>query len=168
MSAFGGKADMTIGTCPLSWSLSGVKRTWVGAAHMSAFDPKRTCPLRREYLSDAAFRAPNLAPCFLFEAQKRSRWHGTKIQLPAFSQIFTNTKETPNAHTHTWRPARFSDARSRTCTNQSAARSAGACCPVYSSESPWRDVAFVEAHRPQRLQRSGREARRHQRNSARE
>src|SRR6476660_7115661 len=41
-SAIGGKADMTIGTCPLSWSLLGVKRTWVGALHMSAFDPKRT------------------------------------------------------------------------------------------------------------------------------
>jgi hypothetical protein len=44
MSAFGGKADMTIGTCPLSWSLSGVKQTSLVAAHMSAFDPKRTWP----------------------------------------------------------------------------------------------------------------------------
>jgi hypothetical protein len=26
MSAFGGKADMTIGRCPLWWSLSGVSR----------------------------------------------------------------------------------------------------------------------------------------------
>jgi hypothetical protein len=42
MSAFGGKADMTIGTCPLSWSLSGVKQTSLVAAHMAAFDPKRT------------------------------------------------------------------------------------------------------------------------------
>ena len=42
------------------------------------------------------------------------------------------------------------------CTTQSAARSAGACCAVYSSESPWRDVAIIEAHRPRRLQRSGR------------
>ena len=42
MSAFGGKADMTIGTCPLSWSLSGVKQTSLVAAHMSAYDPKRT------------------------------------------------------------------------------------------------------------------------------
>ena len=41
-SAFGGKADMTIGTCPLSRSLLGVKRTWPVAAHMSAYDPKRT------------------------------------------------------------------------------------------------------------------------------
>ena len=28
---------------PLSGSLSGVKRTWAIAPHMSAFDPKRTC-----------------------------------------------------------------------------------------------------------------------------
>src|SRR5262245_48107108 len=42
MSAFGGKADMTVCRCPLSRSLSGLKRTWVGALHMSAFDPKRT------------------------------------------------------------------------------------------------------------------------------
>src|SRR5262249_22762988 len=43
--AFGGKADMTIGTCPLSRSLLGVKRTWCFALHMSAFDPKRTSVL---------------------------------------------------------------------------------------------------------------------------
>src|SRR5262249_57183900 len=36
MAAFGGKADMTMGTCPLLWSLSG------SALHMSAYDPKRT------------------------------------------------------------------------------------------------------------------------------
>ena len=42
MSAFRGKADMTIGTCPLSRSLSGVKQTGLVATHMSAFDPKRT------------------------------------------------------------------------------------------------------------------------------
>ena len=34
---------MTISTCPLSWSLFGVKRTSLIAAHMSASDPKRTC-----------------------------------------------------------------------------------------------------------------------------
>ena len=45
--AIGGKADMTIGTCPLSWSLSGVKQTWVGASHMSAYDPKRTLAASR-------------------------------------------------------------------------------------------------------------------------
>jgi hypothetical protein len=42
MSAFGGNADMTLRGNPLSRSLSGVKRTWVDALQMSAFDPKRT------------------------------------------------------------------------------------------------------------------------------
>src|SRR5262245_29315197 len=42
MSAFGGKADMTLGRCLLLRSLLGVKRTSAIAAHMSAFDPKRT------------------------------------------------------------------------------------------------------------------------------
>jgi hypothetical protein len=42
MSAFRGKADMSIWACLLLRSLLGVKRTWVGALHMSAFDPKRT------------------------------------------------------------------------------------------------------------------------------
>src|SRR5262245_52334305 len=35
-------ADMTVCESPLSRSLSGVKQTWSIAAHMSAFDPKRT------------------------------------------------------------------------------------------------------------------------------
>src|SRR5262245_12701651 len=38
-----GKADMTIRACLLLRSLMGVKRTWLVAAHMSAYDPKRTC-----------------------------------------------------------------------------------------------------------------------------
>ena len=42
MSAFGGKADITFCGNPLSRSLLGVKRTWLCAPHMSAFDPKRT------------------------------------------------------------------------------------------------------------------------------
>src|SRR5262245_2259837 len=42
-SAFGGKADMTVCGSPLSRSLLGVKRTWLCATHMSAYDPKRTC-----------------------------------------------------------------------------------------------------------------------------
>jgi hypothetical protein len=42
MSAFGGKADMTLCGNPLLRSLLGVKRTSLFAAHMSAFDPKRT------------------------------------------------------------------------------------------------------------------------------
>jgi hypothetical protein len=42
MSAFGGKADMAFCRISLSRSLLGVKRTWVAALDMSAFDPKRT------------------------------------------------------------------------------------------------------------------------------
>src|SRR5215475_63807 len=42
MSAFRGKADMTVCRCLLSRSLLGVKRTCRVALHMSAFDPKRT------------------------------------------------------------------------------------------------------------------------------
>src|SRR5262245_13962167 len=42
MSAFGGKADMTLCGCLLSWSLLGVKLTWPVAVQMSANDPKRT------------------------------------------------------------------------------------------------------------------------------
>jgi len=38
MSAFGGKADMTLRGNPLSRSLLGVKQTSLFAAHMSAFD----------------------------------------------------------------------------------------------------------------------------------
>src|SRR5262249_45846138 len=38
MSAFGGKADMALCGNSLSRSLLGVKRTWLVAAHMSAFD----------------------------------------------------------------------------------------------------------------------------------
>jgi hypothetical protein len=42
MSAFRCKADIAIAACLLLRSLSGVKRTWPVAAHMSASDPKRT------------------------------------------------------------------------------------------------------------------------------
>src|SRR4029079_9603137 len=42
MSAFRGKADMTLCGSPLSPSLLGVERTSPGALHMSAYDPKRT------------------------------------------------------------------------------------------------------------------------------
>ena len=42
MSAFGGKADMTLCGNPLLRSLLRVKRTSLFAAQMSAFDPKRT------------------------------------------------------------------------------------------------------------------------------
>src|SRR5262245_19299892 len=47
MSAFGSKADMTFAACPLSRSLFGVKRTCLFAAHMSAYDPKRTSVRKR-------------------------------------------------------------------------------------------------------------------------
>jgi hypothetical protein len=50
MSAFGGKADMTVCGKSLSRSLLGVKRTWVDALHMSAFDPKRTAVLKTAQL----------------------------------------------------------------------------------------------------------------------
>ena len=49
MSAFEGKADMTVCGSPLSRSLLGVKRTWAGAVQMSAFDPKRTWPLSERW-----------------------------------------------------------------------------------------------------------------------
>jgi hypothetical protein len=42
MSAFGGRADMTVCGNPLSRSLLGAKRTCPFALHMSANDPKRT------------------------------------------------------------------------------------------------------------------------------
>ena len=42
MSAFGGKADMTVCGNPLLRSLLGAKRTCLIALHMSANDPKRT------------------------------------------------------------------------------------------------------------------------------
>src|SRR5262249_40172159 len=53
MSAFGGKADITIGTCLLLRSLLGVKQTCVAALHESAFDPKRTLMLQN-HLSECS------------------------------------------------------------------------------------------------------------------
>ena len=44
MSAFGGKADMTLCGNPLLRSLLGVKQTSLFAAQMAAYDPKRTLP----------------------------------------------------------------------------------------------------------------------------
>src|SRR5215471_7936297 len=46
MSAFGGKADMTVYGNPRSRSLFGAKRTSLFAPHMSVFDPKRTFRLQ--------------------------------------------------------------------------------------------------------------------------
>jgi hypothetical protein len=64
MSAFGGKADMTICACLLSWSLLGVKRTSFVALHMSASDPKRTANAAAR-CGLSAFKSPNpgLALC---------------------------------------------------------------------------------------------------------
>ena len=42
MSAIWGKADMGFCGISLSRSLLGVKRTWLVAPQMSAYDPKRT------------------------------------------------------------------------------------------------------------------------------
>jgi hypothetical protein len=60
MSAFRGKADMDFCGSPLLRSLLGVKRTWLVAAHMSAYDPKRTFSLSG--ISDLSFRMVVLAP----------------------------------------------------------------------------------------------------------
>ena len=60
MSAFGGKADITVCGNPLSRSLLGVKRTWPFALHMSAFD--------------AVDGAPSAASkCYRVVALKRAR-----------------------------------------------------------------------------------------------
>ena len=49
---------MTICGNSLSRSLSGVKRTWLFALHMSAFDPKRTLqPIRRSLVGPFAMPA---------------------------------------------------------------------------------------------------------------
>src|SRR6476659_1180224 len=61
MSAFGGKADMTLCGNPLSRSLSGVKRTCLIAARMSAFDPKRTSCAALHQLTVLRRETPYLA-----------------------------------------------------------------------------------------------------------
>jgi hypothetical protein len=62
MSAFGGKADITVCGNPLSRSLLGAKRTWLVAAHMSACDPKRTS--RANSISGDKTRVPAICICF--------------------------------------------------------------------------------------------------------
>src|SRR5215470_6331397 len=64
MSAFGGKADMTVCRCPLSRSLLGVKRTCLFALHMSAFDPKRTWRLHCKNVSLWENLFPNIGGPF--------------------------------------------------------------------------------------------------------
>src|SRR5262245_22993782 len=46
----GAKQTLDSRGCPVSWSLSGVKRTCVAALHESAFDPKRTSAFLRRLL----------------------------------------------------------------------------------------------------------------------
>jgi hypothetical protein len=57
-----GKADMTFCGNPLSRSLLGVKRTWLVAAHMSAFDPKRTCGLNKRRKSETRLSRTQTIP----------------------------------------------------------------------------------------------------------
>jgi hypothetical protein len=57
MSASGGKADRPFAGNALSRSLLGVKRTWLVAAHMSAFDPKRTLPGAYDEISQVGLSA---------------------------------------------------------------------------------------------------------------
>src|SRR5262249_6086218 len=63
MSAFGGKADMTVCGCLLSRSLLGVKRTCRFAPHMSAFDPKRTSVPTGTWTLSQCIYAPMRGAC---------------------------------------------------------------------------------------------------------
>jgi hypothetical protein len=66
---------MTLCGNPLSRSLLGVKRTWVVAAHMSAFDPKRTADITRPSTTFANPSPPSMVPektsfsCYLEETR---------------------------------------------------------------------------------------------------
>src|SRR5215471_1927542 len=68
MSAFGGKADMTVCGSPLSWSLLGLKQTCRLALQMSAFDPKRTLAV---LISDP-FQSGRLNSGFIFVFAQRA------------------------------------------------------------------------------------------------
>src|SRR5215475_8644526 len=61
MSAFEGKADMTVCGSPLSRSLLGVKRTCLCALHMSAYDPKQTSAVPRSGPSRVLVRIATVA-----------------------------------------------------------------------------------------------------------
>src|SRR5262245_5091170 len=78
MSAFRGKADMTLGRCLLSRSLLGVKRTLFVAAHMSASDPERT-------LDPRPIRVPPALGLLLLMRDLPGKCHGT---LPSVSSRF--------------------------------------------------------------------------------
>src|SRR5262249_25443342 len=75
MSAFGGKADMTVCRCPLLRSLLGVQRTLAFAPHMSASDPKRTfiaVPLwwRLRKVAPPSNRSPRALRCTVWTLPK--------------------------------------------------------------------------------------------------
>jgi hypothetical protein len=82
------KADLTIGTCPLSWSLSGVKQTSLVAPHMFAFDPKRTCAKARE---DVIARMLDAVACIGFIVRTHVP---TEVRMPRL--ILQSTITCPN------------------------------------------------------------------------
>src|SRR6476660_8210698 len=81
---FRGKANMTLCGNTLSQSQLGVKRTWLVAAHMSAFDPKRTLapsrPAPASVLVLSRFDAFSSVSGVIDEAARihhNSRWCGS-------------------------------------------------------------------------------------------
>src|SRR5262249_15379374 len=76
MSAFGGKADMTICACLLLRSLLGVKRTCRTALHMSAFDPKRTCGLNSTAIRELPGGLTSEADALGFHRNKKEPGEG--------------------------------------------------------------------------------------------
>ena len=106
-------------TCPLLRA----KRTSLFAVRKSAFDPKRTCHSRRESLRCRVSSAQSgTSTRFLVCSAKALSlaWNKNSVAC-VWPQIIHNIEETPNAHTPNRWPARFGDACSRTCTNQSSA-----------------------------------------------
>src|SRR5262249_18985156 len=78
MSPFGGKADMALCGNSLSRLLLGVKRTWLVAAHMSAFDPKRTLGLTSNFRSR---RVPFLSRLVSEQAVSPSRFAQSRARF---------------------------------------------------------------------------------------
>jgi hypothetical protein len=77
MSAFGGKADITVCGNPLSRSLLGAKRTCPFALHMSANDPKQT--FAPSDIQQMLIRSPHLRASSLLS------WRDER--LPFFNDI---------------------------------------------------------------------------------
>ena len=75
---------MTLCGNPLSLSLLGVKRTWLVAAHMSAFDPKRTF-LLRELMSASDPKRTSAAGPFTARASNPRRF-GHELALSSASR----------------------------------------------------------------------------------